>query len=328
MREFDLIQHFFNTIELCRSDVVLGIGDDAALLRPPHGQHLVVTTDTLVQDKHFPASASPADIGYKSLAVNLSDLAAMGAEPAWILLALTLPIADETWLQQFAQGFFSLMRDFHCQLVGGNLSSGPLSVTVQALGFVPAGQALLRSGAQVGDRIYVSGTLGDAGLALAYLKNSTPFSFNEKQIQCLIQRLHRPQPRVDMGLALRGLASSAIDISDGLAADLGHILSASQVGAKLTVTELPLSDILQRLSSEEAWQLALSAGDDYELCFTVSPTYEKTLQQCLKKISYPVTCIGVITKDPGLNVYVKENTQFILNRTGFQHFVDNNSFKN
>jgi thiamine-monophosphate kinase len=318
--EFDLIQRFFNQEKPLRSDVILGIGDDAALLQPPHGQQIVVTTDTLVLGKHFSDNTSPRDIGHRSLAVNLSDLAAMGAEPAWILLALTLPVVDEAWLQQFSQGFFSLMQSFHCQLVGGNLTCGPLSITVQALGFVPSGKALFRSGARAGDRIYVSGSLGDAGLALAYLQNNKLFSLSEKQIQSLLQRLHRPQPRVDMGLALRGIAHSAIDISDGLAADLGHILSASRVGAMIAVAELPLSEILQELPAEKAWQLALSAGDDYELCFTVASTREKELRECLKEITCPFTCIGVIKNEAGLVFHREDGSPFGLKKLGFQHF--------
>ncbi|MES2998784.1 MAG: thiamine-phosphate kinase [Pseudomonadota bacterium] len=319
--EFDLIQYFFNQEKQARSDVILGMGDDAALLQPPHGQQLVVTTDTLVCGKHFPENTSPADIGYKSLAVSLSDLAAMGAEPAWILLALTLPEADPAWLEQFTQGFFSLMRRFHCQLVGGDLTCGPLSITVQALGFVPPGKALLRSGAKVGDRIYVSGVLGDAGFALAYLKNNNKLlPLTEKQIQSLMQRLHRPQPCLELGLALRDIASSAIDISDGLAADLGHILSASQVGAVINMTDLPISEILQKLPSEKAWQLALSAGDDYELCFTVPLRRETELQHFLKDSACSFACIGAIKKDLGLSLYREDGSLFIVKETGFQHF--------
>jgi thiamine-monophosphate kinase len=318
--EFDLIQAFFKQATATRTDVTLGIGDDAALLCVPPGQHLVATTDTLVSGHHFPENTSPYDIGYKALAVNLSDLAAMGAEPAWILLALTLPTADESWLKQFAQGFFSLIQQFHCQLVGGDVSRGPLSITVQALGFVPRGKALLRSGAQVGDTIYVSGTLGDAGLALDYLQQKIVLHLHKKQQELLLAHLNTPQPRIELGLALRDIASSAIDISDGLAADLGHILAASQLGATLYIEKLPLSECLQEISREKAWQYALSAGDDYELCFTVPEFRKVALQQLTKIIPCAITCIGVVKEQQELSLYRHDGSRFVLKGKGFQHF--------
>ena len=320
--EFDLIQRFFDRKKPNRADVIRGIGDDGALLQCPAGQQLVVTTDTLVAGKHFPENTPPGDISYKSLSVNLSDLAAMGAEPSWILLALTLPIADESWLKEFTQDFFSLLDRFQCQLVGGDITQGPLSITIQALGFVPIGKALCRSGAKLGDKIYVTGTLGDAGLALAYLQNKTSFPFTEKQIQFLKKRLQRPEPRVVVGLALRDIASSAIDISDGLAADLSHILSASTVGAKIDVSKLPLSDTLQKLSPEKGYQFALSAGDDYELCFTVAESQEAQLQHCLKGIECPYTYIGMIKQELGLSLYGADGLLFSLKKSGFQHFYN------
>ena len=323
--EFGLIQRFFNQEKQSRPDVMHGIGDDAAVLQVPEGQQLVVTTDTLVLDRHFPKNTLAADIGYKALAVNLSDLAAMGAEPAWVLLALTLPTADEAWLAQFSQGFFSLLQQFNLQLVGGDVTQGPLSITVQAMGFVPSGKALLRSGAKPGDRIYVTGTLGDAGLALACLQKKISVNLSKKQSQYVMQRLNRPEPRIACGLALRGIASSAIDISDGLAADLDHILVASQVGAAVDVAKLPLSEALHELPREKALQLALSAGDDYELCFTVPPTCEAQLQHGLKNIACPVTCLGVINKEPGLSLYDVNGSPFVLKQTGFQHFAERHS---
>ncbi|MES2142454.1 MAG: thiamine-phosphate kinase [Pseudomonadota bacterium] len=320
--EFDLIQRFFDRKKSNRADVICGIGDDGALLQCPAGQQLVVTTDTLVAGKHFPENTPPGDIAYKALSVNLSDLAAMGAEPSWILLALTLPTVDESWLKKFTQDFFSLLDRFQCQLVGGDLTQGPLSITIQALGFVPVGKALRRSGAGVGDKIYVTGTLGDAGLALAYLQNKTSFPFTEEQIQFLKKRLHRPEPRVVVGLALRDIASSAIDISDGLAADLGHILSASAVGAKLDVSKLPLSDVLQKLPPEEGSQFALSSGDDYELCFTVPASQKSQLQRCLKDIACPYAYIGTIKQELGLSLYCADGSLFSLKESGFQHFYN------
>jgi thiamine-monophosphate kinase len=321
MNEFDLIQNFFNREIKNRTEVILGIGDDAALLQVPFGQQLVASIDTLVAGRHFPENTPPADIAYKALAVNLSDLAAMGAEPAWILLALTLPTVNEIWLKGFSQGFFSLMQDFHLQLVGGDMTCGPLSITVQALGFVPAGKALCRLGAMPGDCIYVSGTLGDAGLALAYLRKETPLVLTQSQIQWLMQRLNRPEPRVELGLALRNIATSAIDISDGLVADLNHILAANQLGATIQLADLPLSAVLQQLPREQAWQLALSAGDDYELCFTVPESSQIALQSHLKVIHSSCTCIGQIKKEPGLSMIREDGSLLALEKTGFQHFM-------
>jgi thiamine-monophosphate kinase len=321
LNEFDLIQRFFNLPTNHRKDVILGIGDDAAILQVPFDQQLVVSTDTLVSGRHFPVDTSPADIGYKALAVNLSDLAAMGAEPAWILLALTLPNTNEIWLKKFTDGFFSLMQRFQLQLVGGDMTQGPLTITVQALGFVPREKALCRIGACPGDRIYVTGTLGDAGLALETINKKDCFGLTSSQILSVMQRLNRPEPRVEIGLALRTIASSAIDVSDGLAADLGHILSANQVGAILQLEKLPLSDTLQALPSEKAWQWALSSGDDYELCFTVPELHERSLQQHLTILNTPYTCIGTITKESGLILLGKNGSIFSIDRTGFQHFV-------
>jgi len=298
MNEFQLIDHFFSHHQTKRKDVILGIGDDAALLQPPPGQVLAISTDTLVAGIHFFADAAPKAIGYQSLAVNLSDLAAMGAEPAWVMLSITLPDADEKWLQDFSQGFFQLINQYNLQLVGGDTTKGPLSITVQVIGFVPQDKTLKRSGAKPGDKIYVTGTLGDAGLALR------------------TKKLCAPIPRIETGLALRGIATSCIDISDGLAADLNHILAASQVAAQIVVDDLPLSSELKKLPLEEAWKLALSAGDDYELCFTVSPQDEVKL----KNIKDQITCIGVIQEGSGLQIKQRNDQAFILEKVGFRHF--------
>lgn len=319
--EFDCIQHFFKQEKNNRKDVILGIGDDAALLKVSLDQLLVVSTDTLVSGRHFSENTLPTDIGYKALAVNLSDLAAMGAEPAWILLALTLPNADEIWLRKFTDGFFPLMQRFQLQLVGGDMTQGPLTITVQALGFVPPGKALCRIGARAGDRIYVTGTLGDAGLALELINKKNCLGLTSSQIFTVKQRLNRPEPRVEIGLALRDIASSAIDVSDGLVADLGHILSANQVGAILQLEKLPLSYSLQTLPREKAWQLALSSGDDYELCFTVPALHERALQQHLTTLNTAYTCIGTIKKEPELILLDKNGSTFSFDKTGYQHFL-------
>lgn len=321
LNEFDLIQRFFNPPTKHRKDVILGIGDDAAILQVPFDQQLIVSTDTLVSGRHFPENTSPADIGYKALAVNLSDLAAMGAEPAWVLLALTLPNSNEEWLRKFTEGFFPLLQNFQLQLVGGDITQGPLTITFQALGFVPPGKALSRVGAKVGDRIYVTGTLGDAGLALESMNKENSFDLSSSQFFSVMQRLNRPVPRVEIGYALRDIASSAVDISDGLAADLSHILSMNQVGALLQLEKLPLSDSLQTLPSEKAWQLALSSGDDYELCFTVPESNERKLQLHLSALSTPYTCIGSIKKQPGLILLDKNESVFKMDKLGFQHFI-------
>lgn len=298
MNEFQLIDHFFSRHQTKRKDVILGIGDDAALLQPPAGQVLAISTDTLVADIHFFADAAPKEIGYRSLAVNLSDLAAMGAEPAWVMLSITLPNADEKWLQDFSQGFFQLIDQYNLQLVGGDTTKGPLSITVQVIGFVPPDKALKRNGAKPGDKVYVTGTLGDAGLALQSKKSYAPI------------------PRVQIGLALRGIATSCIDISDGLAADLNHILAASHVAAQIIVDDLPLSAELKKLPPKEAWSLALSAGDDYQLCFTVPPQHESQLKNVNDQIKY----IGVIEQGSGLQLKQRNGQIFMLEKTGFKHF--------
>jgi thiamine-monophosphate kinase len=319
MDEFNLIEYFFNRNKRNRADVIRGIGDDAALLMPPPEHCLVATIDTLLNKKHFLQNTPPKTLGHKALAVNLSDLAAMGAEPAWILLALTLPTADETWLAEFSKGFFTLLRRFKCQLVGGDLTCGPLSITIQALGFVPERKALLRDNAKIGDHIYVTGTLGDAGLALAYLQKKISLNLNAAQKKILLDRLNCPEPRIAMGLALRDIANSAIDISDGLAADLEHILTASQVGGIIYLDRLPFSHCLAKLPRKKAWQFALNAGDDYELCFTAPKLSDLALQQLAKTVGCRITCIGIITKEKGL-FFSHSDASFRLETKGFQHF--------
>lgn len=294
MNEFDLIRRHFAGQGVRRADVPLGIGDDAALLTPPPGQSLAVTVDTLHSGVHFAADIPPADLGHKALAVNLSDLAAMGAEPAWATLALSLPQADEAWLAAFAEGFFSLAERFGVQLVGGDTTRGPLSVTVQLQGFVPPAQALRRDGARPGDHLFVTGSLGDAGAGLAIEQGRLALS--GPPAAALLARLRRPTPRIKAGLALRGLASAAIDISDGLAQDLGHILAASGVGAELEIDVLPLSGALRAAGIDRPWRLAASAGDDYELCFTAPADADLGVAAAL---DCPVTRIGRITAKPG-----------------------------
>lgn len=318
--EFFLIDRYFANHAPNRPDVALGIGDDCALLIPPVGQQLAVTLDTLVADVHFFAAADPEGIGHKALAVNLSDLAAMGATPAWATLALTLPKADEAWLAGFCRGLFALADRHGVQLVGGDTTHGPVTViTVQAHGFTPPGLALRRDGAQPGDGVYVTGTLGDAGLALAAaFGTATIAAEHHRYIQT---RLERPEPRLAQGVALRAIASAAIDVSDGLAQDLSHILERSGVGARLEVEQLPLSSALSAsLDQETAVITALSGGDDYELCFTVPPEREAQLEILAKTWACRCTRIGVIEAEPGLRPVRADGSVFHLERQGYDHF--------
>ncbi len=317
MKEFAIIEHYFKQKTLSRPDVTLGIGDDCALLNMPQHQLLALSIDTLVEGLHFPVTTSAYDIGYKSLAVNLSDLAAMGAEPAWFTLALTMPKADENWLQEFSQGLFQLAQEYNLQLIGGDTTRGPLTITIQIHGFIPEKHALRRSGAKAGDRIYVSGFLGDAGLGLQIALGKIKVKADDEAY--LLQRLNRPNPRVKLGLLLRNFATSAIDISDGLLADLEHILIASEVGATIRTLLIPLSDELKRnTSADEALHLALTAGDDYELCFTVPSEKEEELLTALKKENITCYCIGEITQE---NVLVLQDYKNDLSvKLGFEQF--------
>lgn len=315
MNEFDLIDVFFKQPALTRPDVLLGIGDDAALLIPPKDQQIAASMDTLVDGVHFLASTPAEYIGHKALAVNLSDLAAMGAEPAWVMLALTLPNANEKWLHDFAKGFYALANLYQLTLIGGDTTHGPLSITIQIQGFVPAGLALRRDGAKPGDKIYVSGTLGDAGAALAAAKYQTILSASEQQY--VMQRLHLPTPRVALGLALRSVASSAIDVSDGLLADLRHIVTNSRAGAEIHTHQIPLSSALQKLPRTTALEYALSAGDDYELCFTVPSEKSDQIKIISEKVGVPCTCIGEITNSSDIQV---SGETLNLTRQGYQHF--------
>ena len=318
LSEFALIERYFRSCGVPRADVILGVGDDAALLRVPAGCELVAATDTLVAGVHFPQD-SPADsIGHRSLAVNLSDLAAMGARPAWALLALTLPQADEAWLGEFATGLGELARSHEVALVGGDTTRGPLCVTVQLLGFVPAGAALTRSGARAGDVLFVSGTCGDAaaGLAIEQRRLTGPPEVRS----WLRERFLRPAPRVALGEQLRGFASACIDVSDGLLADAGKLASASHVGVELSYSEVPLSEPLAALLGERrARELALTGGDDYELCFAVPPHNIARLLAQLPPQDWRYTRIGALRAAPGASV-VGDGTVMEFSHSGYEHF--------
>jgi thiamine-monophosphate kinase len=318
MNEFELIRQYFARQPVVRADVVVPIGDDGAVLDVPADQQLVVSTDTLNAGVHFPADADALDIGHKSLAVNLSDLAAMGAAPAWFTLNLSLPRVDTSWLDGFCRGLFALAQEHQVQLVGGDTTRGPLSISIAIYGFVPRGQALLRSGAGVGDLVYVTGELGDAALGL--LQHDGKLQLPEAQRAQVLQRLHRPTPRVREALSLRGLATACIDISDGLIADLGHILEASKVGAQIDLARLPLSAIYRQQRPSLGWQWALGHGDDYELCFTLPLQRRDVLRHVTQAFACGFTCIGVIEAPSGLRCTDDAGEPYHPAAAGYEHF--------
>ncbi len=320
--EFDLIKRYFAQSTHQRNDVALGIGDDCALLQPPPDQQIATSIDTLVCGRHFLVDVDPTSLGHKALAVNLSDLAAMGAEPAWVMLSLTLPDADQgwrRWLQAFMAGFSALAQQYQMQLIGGDTTRGPLSITVQVQGFAPPDQTMRRGAAKVGDHIYVSGTLGDAGLALELQQQSQ----SHPQADILRKRLDLPIPRVELGLALRGIAHAAIDISDGLGADLGHICVASGVGAQLQATALPLSTaVAEQVSTHADWRLPLNAGDDYELLFTALPNQAAAIAQAASQSATPIKCIGEIQSGQELSLTLPDGRTLTDINQGYDHFND------
>lgn len=314
MDEFALIRRYFTSLTKPATDVVLGIGDDCALLQAPPGEALAVSTDTLVSGRHFPLETSPYDVGWKSLAVNLSDLAAMGAQARWFTLALTLPEADQAWISEFARGLSDLSAQSGISLVGGDTTRGPLSITITVMGSVPAGAALKRSGAEVDDVICVTGTLGDAALALRIL--------NEPDLSAeLRERLDRPTPRLNAGLALRDIAHAAIDLSDGLAGDLAHVLEASGVGAEVYSQRLPSSPAFkQRVATEDSLALQAQGGDDYELCFCIAPEKFDEAVARLAVLDVPLTLIGRMTATSGLRFLDASGATIALTENGYRHF--------
>jgi thiamine-monophosphate kinase len=327
MGEFDLIRRYF-TRPTPRA--VLGVGDDCALLQPRPGMQLAISSDMLVEGRHFLSTVDPAALGHKALAVNLSDLAACGAQPLAFTLALALPSADEAWLAPFAQGLLALADAHGCELVGGDTTHGPLNICITVFGEVPPGQALLRSGARVGDDLYVSGTLGDARMALEVFRGT--LSLPEAAFALARQRLERPTPRVALGLALRGVASAAADVSDGLLGDLGHILQASGVGAvvnadiatTLIATSAYMSCASNSFSLEKQREYALAGGDDYELVFTAPTVARQAVQAAALQAQVPVTRIGQIEarpqQSPALRLVDGNGHALPLSLTGFDHF--------
>jgi thiamine-monophosphate kinase len=316
--EFQLIEHYFSRLGARRSDVPLGVGDDCALLRVPPGQQLAVSIDSLVEGTHFLPGVDAESLGHKALAVNLSDLAAMAAEPAWVTLALTLPRVDETWIEAFCRGFARLAARHQVQLVGGDTTRGPLSITVQVHGFVEPGRALRRDAARPGDLIYVTGTLGDAGLALLALQGG--YAAGE-HLAALRRRLERPEPRLAEARALRDLASGAIDISDGLLADLGHICERSNVGATLQQAAIPLSEALAAYVRATAdWSMPLAAGDDYELCLIIPADRQAAVETVGQSLDVPLSLIGRIEAGGAIRCLDAAGTPIAVARGGYDHF--------
>lgn len=318
MDEFELVRRFWEPLgqRVTHPAVRQGIGNDGAVVQIPAGQELVLSVDTLVQDVHFPADIDPRALGWRALAVNLSDLAAMGADPLCYTLALTLTETAEPWLEGFADGIGQLSALHGIQLVGGDMTRGPLTVTIQVQGLVPSGMALGRDGARPGDLICVSGSLGDAGEALNWLQSASEAS---PEIRAVLERYYYPTPRVALGQALSGRATAAIDVSDGLLSDLGHILAASGCGARVDYRSLPVSDALKSLAGEGGWRLAATAGDDYELCFTW-PDTEDTLAE-LASAAVPITVIGRIESQAGLRL-MDGDASVELGAAGYRHFPE------
>jgi thiamine-monophosphate kinase len=314
--EFELIRRYF-TREVRRAR--LGVGDDCALLAIPQGEELAVSTDMLVSGVHFFADARADWLGHKALAVNLSDLAGMGATPRWATLALALPSADENWLKEFSRGFHALAEIYDVELVGGDTTRGPLNICITVGGEVPAGQALRREGAQTGDDIWVTGTIGDAALSLSGLNGEIELS--PANASKLAARLHQPQPRIEAGVALRGIANAAIDISDGLTQDLGHILERSRCGAQIDIESIPQSS---ELAPYAGWAITtrcqLAGGDDYELCFTASPSTRGVVEALATNLGLRMTRIGRIEAEAGLKILDSKGKNVALAEPGFDHF--------
>lgn len=325
LKEFDLIARL--QARLCANlppSVLLGIGDDAALIQPLSGEQLVITMDTLHAGVHFPHDTLASDLAWKALAVNLSDLAAMGAKPRWCTLSLTLEKVDSNWLNEFIDGFMALTQIYPISLIGGDTTTGPLSMSLTAIGGVPAGFALQRDGAQVGDDIWLTGCTGDAAAALWLWRQgrlNLQRAANESALEQIRQRLIRPIPRIHEGIALRALATAAIDVSDGLVADLSHICRRSQVGGEIELGLLPPCQAQALNVSEEKialWQL--SGGDDYELCFTAPPSFRLSIENLFVLSEAQVTRIGRIVDEKGVRVRTVDGALFPLPHTGYQHF--------
>ncbi|OBW97141.1 thiamine-phosphate kinase [Gallibacterium anatis] len=318
--EFDIIRRYFSaSTRQPRRDVMLSVGDDCAITEIKPNRRLALTTDTLVEGTHFLPSISAADLAYKAVAVNLSDLAAMGAEPAWISLALTLPKIDEQWLSEFSQSLFQILDHYNVDLIGGDTTKGTLSLTITAHGLVAKDKILCRHTAKPGDWIYVSGTLGDSAAGLQLLLQQSKIENDDQRY--LLQRHLRPTPRVLMGMELAGIANAAIDLSDGLISDLQHILERSQCGAVIELDKLPLSKpLLNQFSLEQAQKFALAGGEDYELCFTVAEAMRAKMEQTLRYLDVEYHCIGQIRANQQLQFTQYSQPIEVAVTHGFDHF--------
>lgn len=322
MGEFDLIQRYFQRENVAQNNgLILSIGDDCAITELQVQQRLAITTDTLVCGTHFLPTISPEDLAYKSVAVNLSDLAAMGATPRWVSLALTLPQVDHRWLQAFSHSLFDILDHYQVSLIGGDTTKGSLSITLTAQGVLPKEKGLFRHQAQIGDWIFVSGELGDSAAGLDLLLNPPQSPLTDTQ-QYLLKRHLRPIPRVELGQTLLPFSQCAIDISDGLLADLGHILKRSQCGAQLYLEQLPLSDALRKnYPLEQSERFALTGGEDYELCFTVSDQHRVEMENTLKSQGFTCYCIGrIVPREQGLTLLKFREKCPLPSQIGFDHF--------
>ncbi|MDH5232053.1 MAG: thiamine-phosphate kinase [Gammaproteobacteria bacterium] len=317
MLEFDLIARYFQNLTPVSESIIVGIGDDAAVTQVPCGKQLVTAVDGLVAGVHFPLDTKPEDIAYKALAVNISDLAAMGACPAWFTLSLTLPDADETWLKKFSQGLAAAAKQYRISLIGGDTSQGPLTLSIQVMGWVDEGQALKRSAAKVGDTVYLSGHIGDAGLGLKMKLNPNELT----QTPSCLQALNRPQAQLDFSMALKNYIAACIDVSDGLIADMNHICEASQVGAELMYEQIPFSSAVQAyIKNTQDVLMPLTAGDDYQLCFSVHEENIQDFEQQCQQLAYPVFPIGKIVASKGLRLLDAQGQEMQLQQHGYQHF--------
>ncbi len=320
MKEFDIIERYLKLHSHARKDVLKSVGDDCALAKVPRGQRLALSMDTLISGVHFLDDSCAEDIAHKAVAVNLSDLAAVGAEPAWITLSLSLPHYDETWLKSFSQGLKNILEFFDVQLIGGDTCRGKLSITIQAHGFVPESAFISRSNASLGEIICVTGTVGDACLGLLAAKNE--LQTTPEHQQALLKKYQRPTPRLAAGVVLRGLATAAIDVSDGLLADLNHICQQSDVGAILQWQDIPFSEAAKSIGNAELLKrAALTGGDDYELCFTLKEENLDAAQMALKNVGIDCFPIGRIIGKSGIRLFDgKEAMDFEYHSIGYQHF--------
>lgn len=318
MKEFDLIKKYFTEQSIKRKDVLLGVGDDCAIIKPVEAQQIAITTDTLVAGVHFPVETSARAIGHKAVVVNLSDLAAMGADPAWISLAITLPSIDEDWVKEFCEGVFEVCEYYNVQLIGGDTTQGPLSITITAQGLLPEDKYITRSGAKPGDWVYVTGELGGAAIGLQHVQGKVVLE--AKHQESALQRLNFPKPRILAGQAIRGYASSAIDLSDGLISDIVHLCKSSKVGANIVLDNLPVAQAcIDTLGIDKARELALKGGDDYELLFTVSQNNKVAMETSMGNTRNVITCIGQLNPSEKLTVTL-DSKAIDIHATGYEHF--------